>query len=122
MRVLVAEDETALGRLIEINLTLHGYEVGWVKDGEAALAAVSQQRPDVIILDVGMPKLDGFEVLRELKGNPDTADIPVVMLTGRSDDDSVLRGWSEGVHYYMTKPFDPADLMLVIERVLAEEV
>ncbi len=119
-RILLAEDEQPVARIVEVNLAREGYEVEWVTNGAAALEAVAAQPPDLIILDVTMPQMDGFEVLRRLKSDPETSELPVIMLTGKSDDDSVFKGWAEGVHSYMTKPFDPRDLALVVERVLAD--
>ncbi|NUP98370.1 MAG: response regulator [Armatimonadetes bacterium] len=120
-RILLAEDERPLARLVQVNLERAGYQVEWVSHGAAALQAVAQAAPDVIILDVAMPEVDGFEVLRHLKADPETADIPVIMLTGRTDEESVYRSWAGGVHYYMTKPFDPRELALVVERVFDED-
>jgi len=119
-RILLAEDEQPVARIVEVNLAREGYEVDWVTNGAAALEAVAANPPDLIILDVTMPQMDGFEVLRRLKSDPETSELPVIMLTGKSDDDSVFKGWAEGVHSYMTKPFDPRDLALVVERVLAD--
>ena len=66
-----------------------------------------------------MPRKDGFEVLRELKANPETRDIPVIMLTAKAQDADVFRGWSEGVDCYLTKPFNPAELLAFVKRVLS---
>lgn len=119
-RVLVVEDERALARLIQVNLDREGFDTQLAADGKAALAAVAEARPDLIVLDVVMPGIDGFEVLRRLRSDPDTSEIPVVMLTAKADDDSILRGWTEGVHCYMTKPFDPVDLVTYVRRTLSD--
>jgi two-component system alkaline phosphatase synthesis response regulator PhoP/two-component system response regulator VicR len=120
-RILVVEDDGAVARLIQVNLERAGYEVELAGNGRGALTAVAQRRPDAVVLDVVMPVLDGFEVLRRLKADPDTSDIPVMLLTGKSDEDSIFQAWSEGVECYLTKPFDPDDLVLFMERMLAGE-
>ena len=120
-RILVVEDEHPVARLIQVNLEAAGYEVTVASGGEEALAALAVEMPALMVLDVVMPGLDGFEVLRQLKADPDTADLPVVMLTARTDEQSIFKGWAEGVHCYMTKPFDPKDLLLLVERMLSEE-
>lgn len=117
-RILVVEDEHAVARTIQVNLDREGFTTQVASNGAAGLAAVASAPPDLIILDVVMPGMDGFEVLRSLKADPLTADIPVVMLTAKSDQESILRGWSEGVHCYMTKPFDPRDLTAFVQRLL----
>ena len=120
-RILLAEDEPSVTRLIQVNLELAGYTLDCVADGEAALAAIRDALPDLLILDVTMPRLDGFEVLRALKSDPETAQLPVVMLTGKSDDESVFKAWQSGVDCYMTKPFDPAELATMVQRLLSED-
>ncbi len=120
-RILVVEDEHPVARLIQVNLEAAGYEVTIASGGEEALAALAVEMPALMVLDVVMPGLDGFEVLRQLKADPDTADLPVVMLTARTDEQSIFKGWAEGVHCYMTKPFDPKDLLLLVERMLSDE-
>lgn len=116
-RILVVDDEVALARLVQINLQRDGHEAWIVHDGTAALDAIAASQPDLVILDVVMPGMDGFEVLRRLKADSETADIPVIMLTGRSDDESIVTGWTGGVDCYMTKPFDPSDLLTMVSRV-----
>jgi two-component system alkaline phosphatase synthesis response regulator PhoP/two-component system response regulator VicR len=120
-RILVVEDDSAVARLLQVNLEAAGYEVAWAADGREALARVAGELPDLIVLDVMMPVMDGFEVLRRLKGDLDTADVPVVMLTAKADEQSIFEGWAEGVHCYLTKPFDPGDLLLFIGRLMATE-
>lgn len=120
-RILVVEDERAVARTIQVNLDREGYQTELAANGSQALESIAAAAPDLVILDVVMPGMDGFEVLRALKADPETADIPVVMLTARSDEESILRGWSEGVHCYMTKPFDPRDLTAYVMRVLESD-
>ncbi|MBI5833612.1 MAG: response regulator [Armatimonadetes bacterium] len=118
--ILVVEDEHPVARLIQVNLESVGYEVRVAANGAEALAALAEQMPALVVLDVVMPRMDGFEVLRHLKSDPDTADLPVVMLTARSDEQSIFQGWAGGVHSYMTKPFHPEDLLLLVERMLSD--
>ena len=113
-RIVVADDERDIADLLTLNLEAEGYEVTTVYDGEAALAAVAAQRPDLVVLDVMMPKMDGLEVLTTLRDDPETATLPVVMLTARTSDTEVWEGWQAGVDYYITKPFDLRELLRFI--------
>jgi DNA-binding response OmpR family regulator len=117
--VVVADDEPDIADLVTLNLSMHGYRVETVYDGVAALEAVRSLLPDAVVLDVMMPKLDGIEVLRRIKADPATCDIPVIMLTARVTDDEVWEGWSAGANLYMTKPFDLEDLLRSLENVIA---
>ena len=116
--ILVVEDEPDVRRMVQLVLERAGHTVRLAGDGEAALADIAAHRPDVVLLDVSMPVLSGFEVLDRLKADPATASLPVVMLTARSDYDSVARAWKGGVDNYVTKPFDPGELAQVIAEVL----
>ncbi len=118
-RVLAVDDEPNIRRLIEVQLVRCGYQVVLAQDGIEALDAVQRWEPDVVILDVMMPGPDGFEVLRLLKSDPHTAHIPVIMLTAKSGDDHVRHGWRGGVDFYMGKPFNPAELVSVLDRMTA---
>jgi len=120
-KIMLVDDERDL--VLATKLYLEGaesYEVIAAYDGQEALRLVAQpeSRPDLIILDVTMPRLSGWDVLRALKSDPATADIPVIMLTAAAQDSDKTRGWMLQVDFYQTKPFDPQDLALVIERVL----
>ena len=121
-KILVVDDERNIVRLIEVNLTQYGYEVVTAFDGVEALEKVERGKPDLIVLDVMMPRMDGFEVLRTLKANPATAEIPVVMLTAKAQDADVVRGWRSGVDMYLTKPFNPLDLLTHVKRILSPPV
>ena len=117
--ILAVDDERSILRLIEVNLQRAGFRVTCAGDGVQALEKIAQERPDLIVLDVMMPRLDGFEVLRRLKSDPDTSEIPVLMLTAKAQDADVFRGWQGGVHGYLTKPFNPSELITWVKRTLA---
>lgn len=116
-KILAVDDERHIVRLIQVNLERAGYEVSTAYDGLEALRAIEENRPDLIVLDVMMPQLDGFETLKRLKANPNTADIPVIMLTAKSQDADVFRGWQSGVDCYLTKPFNPMELLAFVKRI-----
>jgi DNA-binding response OmpR family regulator len=109
-RILAADDEERVVRLLQIRLEALGYEVIPAYDGETALRRVAEERPDLVLLDVMMPKLDGFEVLRRLKQDPETASIPVIMLTARGQFEDLAHGYGEGAHWYFHKPFEVQEL------------
>jgi CheY-like chemotaxis protein len=113
-RVLVVDDSEVIRELIKVNLELEGFEVRTAEDGEAALAAMQEFRPDVVTLDVVMPRLGGFETLERLRADPATEDIPVVVVTGRAQGADVARGEALGVDASLTKPFEPAELVAVV--------
>lgn len=115
--IVVADDERDIADLLTLNLELEGYQAVTVYDGQAALDAVRTLQPDFVLLDVMMPKLDGLDVLRELKADPATRDIPVVMLTAKAGDDDVWAGWQAGASYYVTKPFDLDELIRYLRHL-----
>ncbi len=120
-QVLVVDDEADLRELVRINLELDGHEVDVATDGRDALRYLRQTRPDIVILDVMMPGLDGWEVLTEVKADPDPllSGVPVIMLTARSDDVDRIRGAIEGAVRYITKPFSLSDLRREVHEALA---
>ena len=120
--IVVADDERDIADLLTLNLVMEGYRVETVYDGQAALEAVRALQPDFVLLDVMMPKLDGLEVLRTLKGDPGTRDIPVIMLTAKAGDDDVWAGWQAGASYYVTKPFDLDQLVRYLHHLEAAEL
>jgi DNA-binding response OmpR family regulator len=120
-RVLVVDDEPDVLLLCRVNLEFEGYEVSTAPDGEAGLAACRELRPDVVLLDVMMPKMDGWQVLEAIKGDEDLKQIPVVMLTAKVQDEDQIRGWSAGAAEYITKPFSPLSLSQVIGDVIAND-
>ena len=118
MKILVAEDSSTVRGLVGARLSADGYEVIEAEDGEEAVALARSQGPDLIVLDKMMPKLDGFEVVRRLRENPATAEIPIIMLTDRTGEEDVLQGLDLGVEDYMPKPFSPLELSARIKRAL----
>lgn len=119
--VLVVDDEPDIVLFAQVNLELHGHVVRTAGDGQEALAAVDEERPDAIVLDVMMPQLDGWSVLERLKSHDDAdvRTIPVVMLTALDTDHDQARGGIEGAVRYLTKPLSPDDLVHALEEVLA---
>jgi len=118
-KILAVDDEKHIVRLVQINLEKEGYEVATASTGREALERVSDFQPDLIVMDVMMPEMDGFEALKKLKENPETRDIPVIMLTAKAQDADVFRGWQSGADLYLTKPFNPAELLSFIKRLLS---
>ncbi len=116
-KIMVVDDERHIVRLVEVNLQRVGYDVVSAYDGVEALEKITAEKPAMIILDVMMPRMDGFEVLKELRGNPETKDIPVIMLTAKAQDADIFKGWSSGVDSYLTKPFNPRELLVFVERI-----
>lgn len=118
-KILVVDDERHIVRLIQVNLERNGYQVVSAFDGKDALKKVEAERPDLVVLDVMMPHMDGFEVLKRLQANPATRGIPVVMLTAKAQDIDIFKGWSSGVSAYLTKPFNPLELITFIKRIFS---
>lgn len=116
-RVLVCDDDPVILRLLQVNLELEGYDVLTARHGEEAVAVTSSELPDVVILDIMMPNMDGYEACEQLKGQPSTRDIPVVFLSAKAQQGDLEKGRSYGVSEYLTKPFDPGELLDVVERL-----
>ena len=118
-RVLVVDDEVNIVRLIQINLQRHGYEVETANNGAEALAKIRDSRPDLLVSDVMMPEMDGFELLANVRRDPSLADLPVIMLTAKAQDADVMSGYKHGADMYLTKPFNPAELITFTKRILS---
>jgi len=116
--VLVAEDDEDILALIELRLVRAGYDVVTAADGDAAMQEASKRRPDVAVLDVMMPKLDGYEVTRRFRAAPRTWDIPVILVTARVQEADVARCYAAGANDYVHKPFDPEDLLARVQAAL----
>ncbi len=118
-RVLVVDDERSIRMIVEVNLAAAGMEVLEAPDGKAALELVEQERPDLVLLDVMMPGIDGWDVARELAARPATREIPIVFLTARADPESRRLAHELGAVGYLPKPFDPLILATVLSGVIA---
>jgi two-component system, OmpR family, alkaline phosphatase synthesis response regulator PhoP len=117
LKVLVCDDERHIVRLIQVNLEREGYKVVTAYDGKEGLEKVRTEKPDLMVLDVMMPYMDGFEVLKALRRDADTADLPVIMLTAKAQDRDVFEGYTYGADMYLTKPFNPRELISFVKRI-----
>jgi CheY-like chemotaxis protein len=120
-RVLVVDDSETIRALIALNLQLDGFDVHQARDGQECLDVVESVVPDVITMDVAMPRLDGFSAAARLRESPSTAHIPVVMVTARAQGVDLSRGAEVGVAAYVTKPFEPGFLVEVVRSVASGE-
>ena len=116
-KILLVDDELALLRLLEINFSRAGYEVVTALDGVEGMKRVKAEKPDVIVLDIIMPTMDGYEMLAELQADPRWSEIPVVILTAKAQDTDVYEGLKSGATTYITKPVVVSDLVTLIKRV-----
>jgi CheY-like chemotaxis protein len=116
-RVLVVDDDEVIRQLIAVNLTLEGFDVETAIDGQDCLDRVGEIAPDVITLDVMMPRLDGWETAVQLRQAPETAHIKVVLITARAQEEDVARGTSVGADAYLTKPFDPGEMIRIVREL-----
>jgi DNA-binding response OmpR family regulator len=116
--VLVADDEEDIRVLVAFRLKRAGYEVITAADGAEALTLATTRLPDLVVLDMMMPKATGLEVTRSLRGQDETKDIPVILLTARAQEADVARGIEAGADDYVKKPFSPQDLQLRVQALL----
>jgi two-component system phosphate regulon response regulator PhoB len=120
-QVLVVDDNDDNVRIIGEILRTRGFTVRVAHDGATALRALEEQRPDVVLLDVMMPEMDGMEVLDRIRTNPQLANVPVILVTAKAQDEDVLAGYKVGADYYITKPFTARQLLHGIGLVLGGE-
>jgi DNA-binding response OmpR family regulator len=120
VRVLVVDDDEVIRQLITVNLELEGFEVHTASDGQDCLDKIKEVTPDVVTLDVMMPRLDGWETAYRLRQDKDLADVRIILLSARAQEADIERGDTIGVDAYLTKPFDPDDLVATVRR-LAED-
>jgi two-component system phosphate regulon response regulator PhoB len=118
MRVLLVEDEPAQREILSYNLEAEGYAVRMAHNGEEAMLLIDEEAPDIIILDWMMPLLSGIEVCRRVKTRPETRDIPVIMLSARSEEVDAVRGLDTGADDYITKPYNLKELMARVRNQL----
>jgi DNA-binding response OmpR family regulator len=119
-KILIVEDEESLLKLESILLTSKGYDVQGVVNGQAALDAIAEELPDLVLLDIMLPEIDGFEVCRRIKSNDATKHLPVIMLTAKKSREDMARGEKVGADWYITKPFKSAMVIETIQRFLAK--
>ena len=118
-KVLIADDEQNIVISIEFLMKREGFQVSIARDGEEALAKVLSERPDLVLLDVMMPKKNGYEVCQSIKGDPEMASTKVLMLTAKGRDTEIAKGLAIGADAYMTKPFSTRDLVAKAKELLA---
>jgi len=119
VKVLVADDDPAIQELIRLNLEVQGYQVIIASNGVETVRKALSEHPDLIILDILMPEMDGYEVMRLLKNSEETSNIPIIVLTAYASDAGALVSWMEGAEGYLAKPFNPDELLMLVERVLS---
>lgn len=120
-KVLVVDDDKDCIQLVKDFLESRGFEIVTAVEGETGLAKAKALKPDLIILDVMMPLMDGITVLQKLKENPVTQSIPVIMLTAKDRDEDVQKGYKHGAEYYITKPFELNQLILGVNLMMGKE-
>lgn len=119
-RVMACDDDHVIRGLLEVNLEMEGYDVVTACDGQDALDKIRQQAPDLILLDVMMPNLNGWQVAEALQADEATRQIPIIFLSARAMEADVEKGTSLGAVSYVTKPFDPIDLMELVAQQLRD--
>lgn len=120
-RILVADDEIYIVHILEFTLTMEGYEVLTAADGEEALRRVEQDRPDLVVLDIMMPKMDGYEVLRRIRADDEQRQTPVILLSAKGRPIDRETGLDTGADDYIVKPFSPRRLLEKIQDLLDRE-
>ncbi|HEX9891601.1 MAG TPA: response regulator [Actinomycetota bacterium] len=117
-KILVVDDDPDIARFVELNLRTHGYETHVASDGEQALESAFEVRPDLVLLDVTMPKMDGFEVAQRLRADPRTSNVSIIMLTARALSVDKVLGLTAGADDYVIKPCDPVELVARVKGTL----
>ncbi len=117
-KILVVDDEPPIVRLMEFILARQGHEMLVAVNGQEALDKVRAHQPDLVLLDIMMPRIDGYEVARTLRADPVTADLPIIMLSAKAQEEDIQKGMDVGVNEYITKPFSPDQLVSVVKDYL----
>jgi len=120
-KILVVDDEKMIRDLLRGYLIKLGYEIKEAADGEQAIKELGREDFDLLICDIEMPNKDGWQVIREARSNPKIKDIPVIILTGKGEEDDIVKGYELGTNYYITKPFTRAQLLYGIELIFKED-
>lgn len=118
-KILIADDQNTVLMLERMMLSQAGFDVSEAHDGEEALTRAAADKPDLILLDVTMPKMDGYEACRRLRARPETRDVPIVLVTTRSEFANMQTGFAAGCNEYVTKPFNAVELVATVRRYLA---
>ena len=117
-KILVVDDDPTMVKLINVNLKLNNYSVMEATSGEQALDVLAAETIDLVVLDIMMPGVDGWEVLKRIRSSRETGEMPVILVTAKTQDSDVIRGWELGADEYVIKPFNPLLLVEVIKMVL----
>ena len=117
-KILVVDDEPTIVRLMEFILARQGHDMIVAVNGEEALHKIRTQQPDLVLLDIMMPRIDGYEVAQQLRADPATAALPIIMLSAKAQEEDIRRGVEVGVDEYVTKPFSPEHLVHVVSEYL----
>ena len=116
--ILVVDDDPVILQLLQVNFEMEGFNVITAADGQQGVDRTRADRPDVVVSDVMMPKMSGIELVAQLKGDPDTSDIPILLLTAKAQQADIGAGMDAGADDYVTKPFEPLDLVDRVNRLL----
>ena len=119
-KILVVDDEPTIVRLMEFILARQGHQMLVAVNGEQALELAKEHSPDLILLDIMMPRIDGYEVARTLRSDPANEHLPIIMLSAKAQDEDVRKGMEVGVNEYITKPFHPEHLVHVVSGYLSQ--
>ncbi len=119
--IVVVDDDQDIRMILRANLEEEGYDVMEAPGGREALEIIRNNSPDLVVLDIMMPEVDGYDVLQELRSAPEYAELPVVLLTARRQESDVWEGWSAGADYYITKPFKMNELIQFIRYIFGED-
>jgi CheY-like chemotaxis protein len=119
-KVLIVDDEEVIRKFLRIHLSKLGYEVKEAADGEQAIEQLGKDNFDLLICDILMPKKDGWEVIKEAKSDPKTRNIPVIILTVKNEGSDMAKGYDLGANYYMTKPFNKAQLLYGLQLMFGK--
>ena len=117
-RVAVIEDDPGIGSMLNELLKQQGFDVAVIPDGRQGIEALRESSYQAVILDVMLPGKDGIAVLEEIRAAPATQELPVIMLTARADDATTWAGWKAGVNYFISKPFDPEDVIRLLHQLI----
>ncbi len=121
-KILIVDDDATMVNLLSTILEIDGFQAKSSLSGKEAFQVISRDLPDLVLLDIMMPEMDGFEVLARLRSDPVTKKLPIIMLTARTDDKDIFEGWKRGADEYVTKPFDPRQLVDTIRTVLSKSL